>query len=140
MKLNELRQLIREEISKAVNENERLNPRQQEIAPGVINYYFDEIDTVDLDNGYKVKIVRTFYYRTPGTKGYSEKTNSEENPGISDVQSTLINPSGKPVANKRFLSQNEWFIMNLSKERAINYIKGWWEDKIEILRASGKLK
>ena len=84
MKLNELRQLIREEISKAVNENERLNPRQQEIAPGVINYYFDEIDTVDLDNGYKVKIVRTFYYRTPGTKGYSEKTNSEENPGISD--------------------------------------------------------
>jgi hypothetical protein len=140
MKLNELRQLIREEISKAVNENERLNPRQQEIAPGVINYYFDEIDTVDLDNGYKVKIVRTFYYRTPGTKGYSEKTNSEENPGISDVQSTLINPSGKPVANKRFLSQNEWFIMNLSKERAINYIKSWWEDKIEILRASGKLK
>jgi hypothetical protein len=140
MKLNQLRQLIREEISKAVNENERLNPRQQEIAPGVINYYFDEIDTVDLDNGYKVKIVRTFYYRTPGTKGYSEKTNSEENPGISDVQSTLINPSGKPVANKRFLSQNEWFIMNLSKERAINYIKSWWEDKIEILRASGKLK
>jgi hypothetical protein len=140
MKLNQLRQLIREEIRTAVNENERLNPRQQEIAPGVINYYFDEIDTVDLDNGYKVKIVRTFYYRTPGTKGYSEKTNSEENPGISDVQSTLINPSGKPVANKRFLSQNEWFIMNLSKERAINYIKGWWEDKIEILRASGKLK
>jgi hypothetical protein len=140
MKLNQLRKLIREEISKVVNENERLNPRQQEIAPGVINYYFDEIDTVDLDNGYKVKIVRTFYYRTPGTKGYSEKTNSEENPGISDVQSTLINPSGKPVANKRFLSQNEWFIMNLSKERAINYIKGWWEDKIEILRASGKLK
>ena len=140
MKLNQLRQLIREEISKVVKENERLNPRQQEIAPGVINYYFDEIDTVDLDNGYKVKIVRTFYYRTPGTKGYSEKTNSEENPGISDVQSTLINPSGKPVANKRFLSQNEWFIMNLSKERAINYIKGWWEDKIEILRASGKLK
>jgi hypothetical protein len=140
MKLNQLRKLIREEISKAVNEDERLNPRQQEIAPGVINYYFDEIDTVDLDNGYKVKIVRTFYYRTPGTKGYSEKTNSEENPGISDVQSTLINPSGKPVANKRFLSQNEWFIMNLSKESAINYIKGWWEDKIEILRASGKLK
>jgi hypothetical protein len=140
MKLTQLRKLIREEISKAVNEDERLNPRQQEIAPGVINYYFDEIDTVDLDNGYKVKIVRTFYYRTPGTKGYSEKTNSEENPGISDVQSTLINPSGKPVANKRFLSQNEWFIMNLSKERAINYIKGWWEDKIEILRASGKLK
>jgi hypothetical protein len=30
--------------------------------------------------------------------------------------------------------------MNLSKERAINYIKSWWEDKIEILRASGKLK
>ena len=140
MKLTQLRKLIREEISKAVNENERLNPRQQEIAPGVINYYFDEIDTVDLDNGYKVKIVRTFYYRTPGTKGYSEKTNSKENPGISDVQSTLINPSGKPVANKRFLSQNEWFIMNLSKERAINYIKSWWEDKIEILRASGKLK
>jgi hypothetical protein len=140
MKLTQLRKLIREEISKAVNEDERLNPRQQEIAPGVINYYFDEIDTVDLDNGYKVKIVRTFYYRTPGTKGYSEKTNSEENPGISDVQSTLINPSGKPVANKRFLSQNEWFIMNLSKERAINYIKGWWEDKIEILQASGKLK
>ena len=140
MKLNQLRQLIREEISKTLNEDERLNPRQQEIAPGVINYYFDEIDTVDLDNGYKVKIVRTFYYRTPGTKGYSEKTNSEENPGISDVQSTLINPSGKPVANKRFLSQNEWFIMNLSKERAINYIKGWWEDKIEILQASGKLK
>jgi hypothetical protein len=140
MKLNQLRQIIREEISKVVNENERLNPRQQEIAPGVINYYFDEIDTVDLDNGYKVKIVRTFYYRTPGTKGYSEKTNSEENPGISDVQSTLINPSGKPVANKRFGSQNDWFMMNLSKERAINYIKGWWEDKIEILRASGKLK
>jgi hypothetical protein len=139
MKLNELRKLIREEISKVVNENERLNPRQQEIAPGVINYYFDEIDTVDFDNGYKVKIVRTFYYRTPGTPGYSE-TNSEENPQISDVQTTLINPSGKPVANKRFRSQNEWFVMNLSKERAIDYIKAWWEDKIEILRTSGKLK
>ena len=53
MKLNELRQLIREEISKAVNENERLNPRQQEIAPGVINYYFDEtkIEEANYNNG-----------------------------------------------------------------------------------------
>jgi hypothetical protein len=139
MKLNQLRQLIREEIETALNENERLNPRQKEVAPGVINYYFDNIDTVDINNGYKVKIVRTFYYRTPGTRGYSEKTNSEENPQISDVQSTLINPSGKPVANKSFLSQNEWFMMNL-KEKAINYIKNWWENKIEILQASGKLK
>ena len=139
MKKSELRQIIREEISKVVNENERLNPRQEEIAPGVINYYFDNIDTVDIDNGYKVKIVRTFYYRTPGTKGYSETTNSEKNPQISNVQSTLINPLGKPVANKRFGSPNEWFMMNL-KEKAIDYIKSWWENKIEILQANNKLK
>lgn len=45
MKKQELKQIIKEEISKVLNENGRLNPRQKEIVPGVINYYFDNIDT-----------------------------------------------------------------------------------------------
>ena len=140
MKKSELKQIIKEEISKVLNENERLNPRQEEIAPGIINYYFDNIDTVDLDNEYKVKIIRTFYYRTPGTKGYSETSNSEENPQITNVQSTLLNSLGKSIGNKRFGGSNEFMIMNLEKEEVINYIKSWWKDKIEKLQASSKLK
>ena len=139
MKLQELRQIIREEISKTLNKGERLNFRQKEIAPDVINYYFDNIDTVDLDNGYKVKIIRTFYYRTPGTIGYSETT-SEKNPRIVNIQSTLLNPSGKSIGNKKFEGSNEFMIMNLGEERVLNYIKHWWEDKIKKLQDSGKLK
>jgi hypothetical protein len=127
-------------ISKILNENERLNPRQKEIVPGVINYYFDNIDTADLDNGYKVKIVRTFYYRTPGTTGYSETSNSEKNPQITNIQSTLLNSLGKSIGNKRFEGSNEFMMMNLGKEKVINYIKSWWEDKIKKLQASNKLK
>jgi len=133
VKKSELRQIIREEIYKTFqkNENERLNLRQKEITPGVINYYFDNIDTVDLDNGYKVKIVRTFYYRTPGTKGYSE-TSSEENPQITNIQSTLLNSLGKSIGNKKFEGPTyEFMKMNLEKEKVINYIKSWWEDKIK---------
>jgi len=140
MKKTELKQIIKEEISIVLNENGRLNPRQEEIVPGVINYYFDNIDTADLDNGYKVKIVRTFYYRTPGTKGYSETSNSEKNPQITNIQSTLLNSLGKSIGNKRFEGSNEFMMMNLGKEKVINYIKSWWEDKIKKLQASNKLK
>ena len=69
------KEALKEEISKVLNENKRLNFRQKEITPGIINYYFDNIDTIDLDNEYKIKIIRTFYYRTPETIGYSEISN-----------------------------------------------------------------
>jgi hypothetical protein len=133
------KEALKEEISKVLNENKRLNFRQKEITPGIINYYFDNIDTIDLDNEYKIKIIRTFYYRTPETIGYSEISNSEENPQIINIQSTLLNPLGKSIRNKRFEGSNEFMIMNLGKEYVINYIKNWWKDKIEKLQASDKL-
>ena len=114
MKKSEIKQLIKEEIAKAPNKypGERLNPREEEIAPGVINYNFDTIDIINLDNGYKIKITSTYYFRDPGTKGYSEEYNSEKNPGLVDVKSTLINPSGKPIGNKNFVGSNQYMLMN----------------------------
>jgi hypothetical protein len=59
-------------------------------------------------------MIRTYYYRIlHGTKGYSAKTNSEV--FIPDFRCSehKVNPSGKPVANKRiFKLKTQWFIMN----------------------------
>jgi hypothetical protein len=53
MKLNQLRQLIREEISKAVNENPRLNPRQQGNSTFGLSIIRCKYTQVDNDNEYK---------------------------------------------------------------------------------------
>jgi hypothetical protein len=135
MKKSELRQIIKEEISKVLNEeqysSERVNIRDEEVfGGGVINHKFDTIDMIDLDNGYKVKITTTYYFRDPGAKGYSFNSNSEENPGLSDVKTTLIDPSGKPIRNYNFTSSNQWLMLQKGKKTFIPQIKTWWEEKM----------
>jgi len=110
--------------------SERINQRDVEIAGGeVINHNFDTIDMIDLDNGYKVKVLTTYYFRDPGVKGYSD-TNSEENPMISGVKTTLIDPSGKPIKNHNFTGSGQWWMLTSGKKYFMPQIKAWWEDKI----------
>ena len=110
--------------------SERINQRDIEIAGGeVINHTFDTIDMIDLDNGYKVKVLSTYYFRDPGVKGYSD-TNSEENPMISGVKTTLIDPSGKPIKNHNFTGSGQWWMLTSGKKYFMPQIKAWWEDKI----------
>ena len=109
--------------------NERVNPRDEEVQPGVVNHYFDTIDMIGLGNGYKVKVLTTYYFRDPGVKGYSD-TNSEENPMISGVKTTLIDPSGKPIKNHNFTGSGQWWMLTSGKKYFMPQIKAWWEDKI----------
>ena len=110
--------------------SERVNPRDVEIAGGeVINHNFDTIDIIDLDNGYKVKVITTYYFRDPGVKGYSD-TNSEENPMISGVKTTLMDPSGKPIKNHNFTGSGQWWMLTSGKKYFMPRIKAWWEEKM----------
>ena len=114
--------------------SERVNTRDEEVfGGGVINHTFDTIDMIDLDNGYKVKITTTYYFRDPGVKGYrfdGINANSEENPGLSGVKTTLIDPSGKPIKNYNFTGSNQWWMLQGGKEEFIPQIKAWWEEKM----------
>ena len=110
--------------------NERINQRDVEIAGGeIINHNFDTIDMIDLDNGYKVKITTTYYFRDPGVKGYSD-TASEKNPTLSGVKTTLMDPSGKPIKNHNFTGSGQWWMLQGGKEYFMPQIKAWWEDKM----------
>ena len=110
--------------------SKRINQRDIEIAGGeVINHTFDTIDMIDLDNGYKVKVLSTYYFRDPGVKGYSDTT-SEKNPMISGVKTTLIDPSGKPIKNHNFTGSGQWWMLTSGKKYFMPQIKAWWEDKI----------
>ena len=109
--------------------SERVNPRDQEVQPGVVNHYFDTIDMMDMSNGYKVKVTTTYYFRDPGVKGYSD-TNSEENPGISGVKTTLMDPSGKPIKNHNFTGSGQWWMLTSGKKYFMPQIKAWWEEKM----------
>jgi hypothetical protein len=110
--------------------SERVNPRDVETASGeVINHTFDTIDMIDLDNGYKVKITTTYYFRDPGVKGYTS-TVSDENPRLSGVKTTLMDPSGKPIKNHNFTGSVQWGMLQGGKEYFIPQIKAWWEDKM----------
>lgn len=111
--------------------SERLNPREIELNSEITNYYFDTIDTIDLDKGYQVKVTSTYYFRKPGTKGYNEENNSEENPGITGVKTTLMDESGKPIKNHNFTgSSNQWMVLLSGKDKYIPFIKTWWEEKM----------
>jgi hypothetical protein len=110
--------------------SERINQRDVEIAGGeVINHTFDTIDMIDLDNGYKVKVLSTYYFRDPGVKGYSDTT-SEKNPMISGVKTTLMDPSGKPIKNHNFTGSGQWWMLTLGKKYFMPQIKAWWEEKM----------
>ena len=110
--------------------NERINQRDVEIAGGeVINHTFDTIDMIDLDNGYKVKIITTYYFRDPGVKGYSS-TASDENPMLSGVKTTLMDSSGKPIKNHNFTGSGQWWMLQGGKEYFMPQIKAWWENKM----------
>ena len=115
--------------------SERINQRDVEAAGGEINHTFDTVDVMDLDNGYQVKIVSTYYYRDPGVKGYSER-NSEENPMISDIKTTLMDPSGKPIKNHNFTGSGQWWMLTSGKDKFIPYITDWWKQKIDKLGLS----
>jgi hypothetical protein len=110
--------------------SERINQRDVEIAGGeVINHTFDTVDMIDLDNGYKVKITTTYYFRDPGVKGYTS-TASDENPMLSGVKTTLMDPSGKPIKNHNFTGSGQWWMLQGGKEYFMPQIKAWWENKI----------
>lgn len=117
--------------------SERVNPRDVEVAGGeVINHNFDTIDTIDLDNGYKIKITTTYYFRDPGVRGYNfdgVNANSEENPGLSGVKTTLMDPTGKSIKNHNFTGSGQWWMLQLGKEEFIPYITEWWKDKMSKL-------
>jgi hypothetical protein len=110
--------------------SERINQRDVEIAGGeVINHTFDTVDMIDLDNGYKVKITTTYYFRDPGVKGYSS-TASDENPMLSGVKTTLMDSSGKPIKNHNFTGSSQWWMLQGGKEYFMPQIKAWWENKM----------
>jgi hypothetical protein len=110
--------------------SERINQRDVETASGdVINHTFDTIDMIDLDNGYKVKITTTYYFRDPGVKGYTS-TASDENPMLSGVKTTLMDSSGKPIKNHNFTGSGQWWMLQGGKEYFMPQIKAWWEDKM----------
>ena len=110
--------------------SERINQRDVEIAGGeVINHTFDTVDMIDLDNGYKVKITTTYYFRDPGVKGYSD-TLSKENPALSGVKTTLMDSTGKPIKNHNFTGSGQWIMLQGGKEYFMPQIKAWWEDKM----------
>jgi hypothetical protein len=110
--------------------SERINQRDVEIAGGeVINHTFDTVDMIDLDNGYKVKITTTYYFRDPGVKGYTS-TASDENPMLSGVKTTLMDPSGKPIKNHNFTGSGQWWMLQGGKEYFMPQIKAWWENKM----------
>jgi hypothetical protein len=110
--------------------SERVNPRDVETASGeVINHTFDTVDMIDLDNGYKVKITTTYYFRDPGVKGYTS-TASDENPMLSGVKTTLMDPSGKPIKNHNFTGSGQWWMLQGGKEYFMPQIKAWWENKM----------
>ena len=119
--------------------SERINQRDIEIAGGeVINHTFDTIDMIDLDNGYKVKVLSTYYFRDPGVKGYSDTT-SEKNPMISGVKTTLIDPSGKPIKNHNFTGSGQWWVLTSGKKHFMPQIKAWWEEKMGRMGTENKL-
>jgi hypothetical protein len=109
--------------------NERVNPRDEEVQPGVVNHYFDTIDMIDMGDGYKVKVTTTYFFRDPGVKGYSDTT-SEENPMISGVKTTLMDPSGKPIKNHNFTGSGQWWMLTSGKKYFMPQIKAWWEEKM----------
>jgi hypothetical protein len=110
--------------------SERINQRDVEIAGGeVINHTFDTVDMIDLDNGYKVKITTTYYFRDPGVKGYTS-TASDENPMLSGVKTTLMDSTGKPIKNHNFTGSGQWWMLQGGKEYFMPQIKAWWENKI----------
>jgi hypothetical protein len=117
-------------LNKEEYSSERINQRDVEIASGdVINHNFDTIDVINLDNGYKIKITTTYYFRDPGVKGYSDTT-SKENPTLSGVKTTLMDPSGKPIKNHNFTGSSQWMMLQGGKEYFMPQIKAWWEDKM----------
>jgi hypothetical protein len=110
--------------------SERINQRDVEIAGGeVINHTFDTIDMIDLGNGYKVKILTTYYFRDPGVKGYTS-TASDENPMLSSVKTTLMDSTGKPIKNHNFTGSSQWMMLQGGKEYFMPQIKAWWENKM----------
>ena len=110
--------------------SERINQRDVEVGTDVINHNFDTIDVINLDNGYKLKITTTYYFRDPGVKGYSD-TVSEENPMLNGITTTLMDPSGKAVKNYNFTGSNQWWMLQSGKDKFIPYITEWWKDKIK---------
>ena len=143
MKKSELRKIIKEEISRVLTEekysNDRTNFRDKEITSGVINHYFDTIDIIDINDNYKIKIISTYWFRDPGVAGYSND-NSEENPRLFSIKTTLIDPSGKSIKNHNFTGNNQWFTLMLGKEHYIPYVTNWWIAKLKSLNMNTKIR
>jgi hypothetical protein len=106
--------------------NKRVNYRDEKTAtPDVINHLFDTIDIVPLDNGNKLQITTTYYYRDPGVKGYSDSL-SEKNPDVSKVRAILLDPSGGKLSSKTFTSP---FLIKTGKSFFIPQIVASFENK-----------
>jgi len=107
--------------------NKRVNYRDEETAtPDVVNHLFDTIDIVPLDNGNKLQITTTYYYRDPGVKGYDVNSLSEDNPDVSKVRAILLDPSGRKLSSKTFTSP---FLIKMKKSYFIPQIVASFENK-----------
>jgi hypothetical protein len=141
IRMNQLAGIITESQAKKMTamlseeeySSERLNQRDVEIANGEItNRYFDTVDMIDLGNGHTVKVLTTYFFRDPGMKGYSDER-SEENPTLSGVKTTLMDPSGKAIKNHNFSGSSQWMMLQGGKEYFMPQIKEWWEEKMSKL-------
>jgi len=107
--------------------NKRVNHRDEKTAtPDVINHLFDTIDIVPLDNGNKLQITTTYYYRDPGVKGYDVNSLSEDNPDVSKVRAILLDPSGEKLSSKTFTDP---FLIKTNKSFFIPQIVASFENK-----------
>ena len=107
-----------EALANEAYSTQRVNPRDNQVADDVVNHEFDTVDIVPLDNGNKIEITTSHWYRDPGVKGYSSD-NSKENPGVSKVKAVLLDPSGKKISSKTFTDP---FLIKGNKKRYIPQI------------------
>ena len=118
------------EYQESLNEaysNKRVNYRDEKTAtPDVINHLFDTIDIVPLDNGNKLQITTTYYYRDPGVKGYDVNSLSEDNPDVSKVRAILLDPAGGKLSSKTFTDP---FLIKTGKSFFIPQIVASFENK-----------
>jgi hypothetical protein len=81
---------------------ERLNPRSINVSSNIVNNYFDTLDIIPLDNGNKIQITTTYWYR-----------DNSDDVNFSEVKAVLLDPSGKKLANTKIKDR---FELNLGKK------------------------
>jgi hypothetical protein len=101
-RMQQLAGLITEAQAEGSYSTKRTNLKDLQIAPGIVNHYFDTIDIIPLDNGNKVQITTTEWYID----------NSNEI-RTSEAKAVLLDPSGKKLSS---IKNKDRFELALGKE------------------------